>query len=111
MNLFETNQHGAAATPPALRGPKSTPPVDRVEQHFRDHRYESLTILELSEAFPDTRLDALRNAVRKLLKDRTIRSTGMIRPSEKYPQLANEYYNFKTNTDACGSSNPAMARS
>jgi len=62
------------------------PLVDRIEQHFRDHRYESFTGQELIEAFPGDRIDSVRATIRRLLKEKTIKSTGMVRFSTRAPQ-------------------------
>lgn len=76
MSLFPAATKPAPATPkPDRRGPL----MDRLEKHFREHRYESFTTLDLSYAFPQDKVDSIRNAVRKLIKDKTIKSTGMVR--------------------------------
>jgi hypothetical protein len=72
--------------PPKAKAVRRGPLMDRLEQHFRDHRYESFTGQDLMVAFPDDRFDSIRSAIRRLLKEKTIKSTGMIRVSEKFPQ-------------------------
>lgn len=75
-------------TPPPAKASRERqgPLMERIEKHFRARRYESITTQDLFESFPEDRIDSIRNAVRKLLKDRTIKSTGMVRHSNKLPQ-------------------------
>jgi hypothetical protein len=72
--------------PVKTKAARKGPLMDRLEDHFRDHRYESFTTLDLVVIFPEDKLDAIRNALRKLLKERLIKSTGMMRHNEHFSQ-------------------------
>lgn len=83
LEVFSTK---AAPAPREQKAPRRGPLMSRIEQHFRDHRYESITVQDLFITFSEDKLDTIRNAVRKLVKERTIKSTGMIRHSDSIPQ-------------------------
>lgn len=82
-DLFNT---AVSAAPVAAPKEPREPLVDQIEQHFRLHRYESFTGQDLFLAFPERRQDSIRTAIRKLLRERTIKSTGMVKQSDKFPQ-------------------------
>lgn len=63
-----------------------TKTADIVEQFFREHRYESFTQQDLFMRFPETKFEVIRNAVARLSRDRVLKSTGMVRHSEKFAQ-------------------------
>lgn len=82
--LFQDERIGKETLP--VPKDRRDPLVDRIEQHFRDHRYESFTGQDLIEAFPNDRMDYIRSSIKRLLKEKTIKSTGMIRFSQTAPQ-------------------------
>lgn len=71
---------------PPTKHPRKGPLQDRIEDHFREHRYESFTTLDLMVEFPEDKLESIRNAVRKLQKDKLVKSTGMVRHNGYFPE-------------------------
>lgn len=65
--------------PPKVKAVRKGPIIERIEQLFRETRYGTFTMVELYDLFPDVEPDTIRNALRKLLKERIIKSTGEVR--------------------------------
>jgi hypothetical protein len=67
-------------TPPVkTKAERKGPIMERLEQHVRDHRYEAFTLVELYDLFESDKPEAIRNAIRKLFKEKLIKSTGELR--------------------------------
>lgn len=65
------------------------PIIDRIEELFRSRRYQSLTLVDLYDHFEQDRPEAIRNAVRKLMKGNLVKSTGELKPPA-YTKLKRE---------------------
>jgi len=60
---------------------KRLPLKDRIEQLFKENKFTAMSTAAVMRRFADHQPTAVRNAIRKLLKERTIKSTGEMAPA------------------------------
>lgn len=52
--------------------------IERMEEFFKSNKFRSFTTLEILGRFPSDRPEAVRNQLRKLVRDREIKFTGEV---------------------------------
>lgn len=77
LNLFGSKKQ-APARPVAAPAPRPSRLIERMEDFFKSNKFCSFTTLEILRQFQEDKPEAIRNQLRKLIREREIKFTGEV---------------------------------